>query len=79
MQENKLSRFMDVLRDKNGSYSMRELVTALFVLVTIISWIAEQFFSVHVPEFMFYAFISIIGAGCFGYTFEKKTNTNQNQ
>jgi hypothetical protein len=72
----------EVLKDKQGTYSMREFVTLVFVLVTIISWIAHQFFGKQVPEYMFYSFVSIIAAGCFGYSFEKKTrifNTNNNE
>jgi hypothetical protein len=63
----------EVLRDKQGTYSMRELVTFVFVIMTIISWIAQQFFGKQVPEYMFYSFVSIIAAGCFGYSFERKT------
>jgi hypothetical protein len=44
----------------------------------ITSWAAKQFFERDVPDFMFYAFISLIGAGCFGYSFEKKTNNENN-
>ncbi|MFZ5553546.1 MAG: hypothetical protein ACOZCO_10545 [Bacteroidota bacterium] len=62
----------DILRDKNGFFSLRELTVAVFVIAALISWIATQFFSVPVPEFIFYAFMSIIGAGCFGYSIEKK-------
>lgn len=64
--------FKDILRDKNGYYSLRELVVAIFVLASLIGWIATQFFSIPVPEFIFYSFMSIIGAGSFGYTIEKK-------
>jgi len=63
-----------LLKDKNGSFSLRELAIALFILVIIISWIAKQFFKHDVPEFMFYSFVSLVGAGCFGYSIEKKTN-----
>jgi hypothetical protein len=63
-----------LLKDKNGSFSLRELAIALFILVIIISWIAKQFFKYDVPEFMFYSFVSLVGAGCFGYSIEKKTN-----
>ena len=63
-----------LLKDKNGSFSLRELAIALFILVIIISWIAKQFFRYDVPEFMFYSFVSLVGAGCFGYSIEKKTN-----
>jgi hypothetical protein len=64
-----------LLKDKNGSFSLRELAIALFILVIIISWIAKQFFKYDVPEFMFYSFVSLVGAGCFGYSIEKKTNS----
>jgi len=64
-----------LLKDKNGSFSLRELAIALFILVIIISWIAKQFFRYDVPEFMFYSFVSLVGAGCFGYSIEKKTNS----
>ena len=64
-----------LLKDKNGSFSLRELAIALFILVIIISWIAKQFFKCDVPEFMFYSFVSLLGAGCFGYSIEKKTNS----
>ena len=61
-----------LLKDKLGSYSMREAVIGILLMVLIISWIAQQFFNKNVPEFMFYTFGSLIAAGCFGYTFEKK-------
>jgi hypothetical protein len=64
-----------LFKDKNGSFSLRELAVALFVLVIIISWIAQQFFGLNVPEFMFYSFVSLVGAGCFGYSLEKKANS----
>ena len=64
-----------LLKDKNGSFSLRELAIALFILVIIVSWIAKQFFKYDVPEFMFYSFVSLVGAGCFGYSIEKKTNS----
>ena len=63
-----------LLKDKNGSFSLREMAVALFILVIIVSWIAKQFFKYDVPEFMFYSFVSLVGAGCFGYSIEKKTN-----
>lgn len=62
-----------LFRDKDGNFSMRELATCLFVVVTIISWIAQQFFHLDVPEFMFYSIVSLVGAGCFGYSIERKT------
>ena len=69
-------KFLEQLfKDKNGSFSLRELATALFILVVIVSWIAKQFFKYDVPEFMFYSFVSLVGAGCFGYSLEKKSNS----
>jgi hypothetical protein len=71
-----MKQFIEQLfKDKNGSFSLRELAIALFILVLIVSWVAKQFFSLDVPEFMFYSFVSLVGAGCFGYSIEKKTNS----
>ncbi|MFL5763557.1 MAG: hypothetical protein ACJ77K_06400 [Bacteroidia bacterium] len=42
--------------------------------MSIVSWIGQQFFGVAVPEYMFYAFISMIGAAAFGYSLEKKSD-----
>ena len=67
--------FKQLFKDKDGSYSLRELVIALLVLAVLASWVAKQFFQKDVPEFMFYSFCSLIGAGCFGYSLEKKTTT----
>lgn len=64
-----------LFKDKNGEFSLRELAIALFILVIIASWISQQFFRLDVPEFMFYSFVSLVGAGCFGYSIEKKTNS----
>ena len=64
--------FQQLLKDKLGRYSMREFVIGILLMVLVISWVAQQFFGKNVPEFMFYTFGSLIAAGCFGYTFEKK-------
>lgn len=71
-----------ILQDKEGNYNLREVVTLLFVVITIISWVAEQFFGLKVPEYMFYSFVSLIGAGCFGYSLERRTrsiNSTENE
>jgi len=61
-----MKNFIEQLfKDKDGSFSLRELVIAIFVVVVVISWIAEQFFQKHVPEFMFYSIVSLVGAGGF--------------
>lgn len=64
-----------LLKDKDGNFSLRELVTLLYVLMSVISWIGQQFYGIAVPEYMFYAFISMIGAGTFGYSLERKSKT----
>jgi hypothetical protein len=66
----------ELFKDKNGCYSLREVVIAILVIALLISWIAKQFYNKDIPEFMFYAFASLIGAGCFGYSLEKKTSNN---
>ena len=60
-------------KDKDGNFSLRELVTCLLVLALLVSWVAQQFFNINIPEFMFYSFASLVGAGCFGYSIERKT------
>ncbi len=72
MKNQFLTALAQLLKDKNGNHSLREVATAIFVLVLIVSWIAEQFFEKQMPEYMFYAFVSLVGAGCFGYSIEKK-------
>jgi len=70
--------FKQLFKDKNNQYSLREIVISLFVLAVLVSWVAKQFYGKDVPEFMFYSFVSLIGAGCFGYSIEKKTTiTNE--
>lgn len=64
-----------LLKDKDGNFSLREAVTILYVLMSMVSWIAQQFFGMAVPEYMFYAFISMIGAGTFGYSLEKRSDS----
>ena len=69
----KLTPFLQqLLKDKNGSYSLRELVIAVLLLVLVASWIGQQFFGKVVPDSMFFTFASLIAGGTFGYSFEKK-------
>lgn len=58
-------------RDKLNKPSGRELTVFVFVLIVISSWIGEQFFGKHIPQWMFVALISLIGAGIGLYTIEK--------
>jgi hypothetical protein len=62
-----------ILQDKNGSFSLREGLTIILILIIMVSWIAQQFFGKNIPEFMFYSFISLIAASCFGYSLERKS------
>jgi amino acid permease len=68
-----------ILQDKNHQYSIREFAILLFILCIIISWIAQQFLQLNIPEFMFYGFVSLVAAGCFGYSIEKKSTLTNNQ
>ena len=63
----------DILKDKEGQYSFREIATLLFVLILIASWVVDTFTDFKVQEYMFYAFSSLVGAGVFGYSLERKT------
>ena len=76
MNNQLLAALVQLLKDKNGNHSLREVATAIFVLVLLVSWVAEQFFDKQMPEYMFYAFVSLVGAGCFGYSIERKTTIN---
>jgi len=68
-----IKNFLNQLfQDKNGNYAMRECIVCLFVAVILVSWIAQQFFHRDIPMPMFYSFVSLVGAGCFGYSLEKR-------
>lgn len=62
----------DLLKDKTDRYSLREIVIAVCLILIVASWVAQVLFKTNVPEFMFYSLISLIAAGCFGYSIEKK-------
>ena len=68
----------DILKDKNGEYSFREISTVLFVVILITSWAVDTFTCYQVKEYMFYAFSSLVGAGVFGYSLERKTMYDEN-
>jgi hypothetical protein len=65
-----------ILKDKTENYSLRELVIAISMALVVISWIAQLVFNISTPEYMFYSIVSLIAAGCFGYSIERKQNTN---
>lgn len=62
----------EIFKDKNGFFNMRELTTALMVIMVTVGWVGHQFFGFILPDFMFFGFISLIASGCFGYSIEKK-------
>lgn len=66
--------FHQLLKDKDGNFSLREVIALIYVLMSIVSWAAQQFFGLVVPEYMYYAFISMVGASAFGYSLERKSN-----
>ena len=68
----------NLLKDKTGSDSLREVVIAISMLLIITSWVAQLVFKISTPEFMFYSVVSLIATGCFGYSIEKKSNSSNN-
>lgn len=66
----------ELLKDKTNGYSLREVIIAICMLLVIASWVAQLVFNISTPEYMFYAIVSLIAAGCFGYSIEKKPSNN---
>lgn len=66
-----------ILQDKDGNFSLREAIALIYVIMSMVAWIAQQFFGQIVPEYMFYSFMSMIGAATFGYSLEKKSNNKE--
>jgi len=64
----------DLLKDKTNGYSLREVVIAISLVLVVASWIAQLCFNISTPEYMFYSIVSLIAAGCFGYSIERKPN-----
>lgn len=64
----------DLLKDKSNRYSLREIIIAISMLLVVISWVAQIVYNVSTPEYMFYSIVSLIAAGCFGYSIEKNHN-----
>lgn len=72
-----MSNFLkELLKDKTNGYSLREVIIAICMLLVVASWIAQLVFNITTPEYMFYAIVSLIAAGCFGYSIERKPNNN---
>ena len=72
-----MGKIWELIKDKDGNFSMREITIVLNLLMLVASWIGHQFFLKQVPEFMFYGFISIIVGGVFGYSLERKSKGTQ--
>lgn len=75
---NLLKFLKELLKDKSHHYSMREFVIAVCLLLIVLSWIAKLLFDKDIPEYMFYAFISLVATGCFGYSIEKNNPRSNN-
>jgi len=72
-----MSNFLrDLLKDKTNRYSLREVIIAISMVLIICSWIAQLVFRINTPEYMFYSIVSLIAAGCFGYSIERKQENN---
>ncbi len=72
-----MSNFLkELLKDKTNGYSLREVIIAVCMLLVIASWVAQLVFNITTPEYMFYSIVSLIAAGCFGYSIERKPNNN---
>ncbi len=69
----------NLLKDKTNRYSLREVIIAICMLLVIASWIAQVVFNISTPEYMFYSIVSLIAAGCFGYSIEKQTRKTTNK
>jgi len=48
------------------------LTVCILLIIVIVSWVGQQFFNKDVPEFMFFSIASLLAAGCFGYSMERK-------
>ena len=68
---NIINYLKELLKDKTNNYSLREFVIAICVILIVSSWFAQLLFSVSTPEYMFYSIVSLIAAGCFGYSIER--------
>jgi len=66
-----------LLQDKDGNFSLREAIALVYVIMSMVAWISQQFFGLHIPEYMFYSFMSMIGASAFGYSLEKKSDPKE--
>jgi hypothetical protein len=72
-----MSNFLkELLKDKTNGYSLREVIIAICMLLVIASWVAQLVFNISTPEYMFYSIVSLIAAGCFGYSIERKPSNN---
>lgn len=68
---NIINYLKELLKDKTKNYSLREFVIAICMLLIVSSWFAQLLFNVSTPEYMIYSIVSLIAAGCFGYSIEK--------
>lgn len=73
---NILNFLKELLKDKTNNYSMRECIIAICMTLIIVSWFAQLLFNVTTPEYMFYSIVSLVAAGCFGYSIEKHQPNN---
>ncbi|NLR58839.1 hypothetical protein HGH93_12050 [Chitinophaga polysaccharea] len=74
-----MKQFLSALmQDKNGQYSLRELAVCILLIALLVAWIAQQFYNKAIPESMFFTLASLVAAGCFGYSMERRQVTENN-
>lgn len=49
-----------IIKDKEGNYSLKKIIVILFTLMLLTSWIADQFFGIRTPEYMFSLIIDFL-------------------
>lgn len=76
---NVLKYLKELLKDKTHNYSLREFVIAMCMVLIVISWFTQLLFNVTVPEYMFYSIVSLVAAGCFGYSIERQQPTEERE
>jgi hypothetical protein len=57
-----MNKFFSDLLKVNDRYSFKRVLIALFVMVILISWIAQQFFFIRIPEYMFHLLVDLLKA-----------------
>jgi hypothetical protein len=57
-----MNKFFSDLLKVNDKYSLKRVLIVLFVVVVLISWIAQQFLLLSIPEYMFHLLVDLLKA-----------------